>query len=242
MMTLPRRIEPEILDHLAADDPRAISARRGLKRLNAVTGHAGLMARTLIRYFPQTPPRVIVDLGAGDGTAMLRVARRLAQRWQNVTVILVDQQNIVGQETRDRFAALRWKVETVATDIFDFFTRLKPGSVDIVTANLFLHHFDQRLLTCLLGQIAQSTSLFAATEPVRTRFAREVSRMLWMIGCTKINCYDAVTSVRAGFTDAELSALWPEPVQWELHEHTAGLFLHCFVARRIEAAAAGPVG
>ncbi len=237
-MPLSRRVEPEILDQLPANDPRAIRARGGLRRLNAVTGHAGLMARTLIKYFPHTTPRVIVDLGAGDGTAMLRVARRLAPRWRDVTVILTDQQDIVEQQTREHFAALRWKVETAAADIFDFFTELKPSSIDIITANLFLHHFDQQQLTRLLTQIAQSTFLFAATEPLRTRLAREVSRMLWVIGCTKINCNDAVTSVRAGFIDAELSALWPADRQWELHEQAAGSFLHCFVARRLEHPAA----
>ena len=34
-------------------------------------------------------------MGAGDGSFMLRVARRLAPRWKNATVILLDQSSAV---------------------------------------------------------------------------------------------------------------------------------------------------
>src|SRR5262249_50117479 len=44
--------------------------------------------------------------------------------------------------------------------------------------------------------------------------------------------HDTVVSARAGFNAKELSALWPRRGEWELHEHDAGLFTHCFVARR----------
>lgn len=43
---------------------------------------------------------------------------------------------------------------------------------------------------------------------------------------------EAVVSVRAGFTDKELSALWPREGRWQLHEYRAGLFTHCFAACR----------
>jgi hypothetical protein len=39
-------------------------------------------------------------------------------------------------------------------------------------------------------------------------------------------------SVRAGFTGAELGALWPRTTGWNLEERARGLFSHCFVARR----------
>jgi hypothetical protein len=45
--------------------------------------------------------------------------------------------------------------------------------------------------------------------------------------------HDAVVSVRAGFADRELSALWPSGMTWTLRERARGLFSHCFVASRV---------
>src|SRR5947208_2277513 len=84
-MSLPRRVEPEWLDQLAADDPRAIRARRDLRRVNAWMRNARSMASALRKHGAH--PRTILDLGSGDGQFMLRVARRLAPHWPNVTII-----------------------------------------------------------------------------------------------------------------------------------------------------------
>ena len=60
------------------------------------------MAASLERCCKQAP-RTILDLGAGDGVFMLKIARRLASRWQGVSVILLDRQNIVSDETLGGF-------------------------------------------------------------------------------------------------------------------------------------------
>lgn len=44
--------------------------------------------------------------------------------------------------------------------------------------------------------------------------------------------HDARTSVRADFTEDDLSALWPAGDGWRLKERRAGLFSHRFVAQR----------
>jgi hypothetical protein len=56
--------------------------------------------------------------------------------------------------------------------------------------------------------------------------------MLGAIGCNDVTRHDAVASVRAGFRDGQLSALWPAG-PWKLTERGAGLFSHLFVARRM---------
>ena len=63
------------------------------------------------------------------------------------------------------------------------------------------------------------------------------SHLLWAIGCNDVTRHDAVLSVEAGFSGCELSALWPESNEWQLHEHAARLFTHCFVARRVHESA-----
>jgi hypothetical protein len=227
-----RKVEPEWLDQLPADDPRAIRARHDLKLINALLLHTGMMAKGLIKHCGGDTPRTLVDLGAGDGTFILGVARRLASRWPSMNVILVDRQNIVSGETKAAFSALGWKVEAVTADLFDFLEGLGPADVDIITANLFLHHFTPQQLARLLARAAQAAWLFMACDPRRTSWVREGSRLLWALGCNDVSVYDAVASARAGFNGKELSALWPQDENWDLHERAAGPFSHCFVARR----------
>jgi hypothetical protein len=231
-MGLLRSVEPELLDEMPADDPTVIRARRDLKRLNAVILQAGIMAPIVLRQWTRSRPRTILDLGCGDGIFMLSVARRLAPRWPDVTVTLLDRQSIVSRETQDAFAALGWKAEPVAADVLDHLGQIKSPGVDIITTNLFLHHFHQAQLAQMLGLTAQSAQLVVACEPRRNKFALRASRLLWAIGCNEVSLHDAIVSVRAGFSDQELSALWPDPDRWELQEYAARLFTHCFVARR----------
>jgi 2-polyprenyl-3-methyl-5-hydroxy-6-metoxy-1,4-benzoquinol methylase len=228
-MSLPRRLEPEWLDHLPAEDPRAMRSRLDLKRVNRFMGNANRMAKALLAHAPSAP-RTIIDLGSGDGQFMLAVARRLAPRWSGVTVVLLDQQNIVSQATRAGFAALGWRAEPTSADVFNFLAQAQAA--DIVTANLFLHHFADAELTRLLAQIANKATLMVACEPRRSKLVVEASRLLWMVGCNDVSVHDAVVSARAGFNGQELSALWPRDPQWQLQEHTAGLFSHRFIARR----------
>ena len=230
-MPLPRRLEPEWLDELPADDPRAVRSRRDLVRLNGWMGQAGVMARALGAYAGPHPPRRLLDLGAGDGAFMLRIARRLASRWPGVTAILLDRQDIVTRQTRAAFAALGWNVETVTADVFDFLSAAKSADLDVITSNLFLHHFTHEQLVGLCAQAAHACRLFVASEPRRAKLAVRVSRALWAVGCNDVTVHDAVASARAGFDGRELSALWPSG--WDLHEYSAGLFSHCFVARAL---------
>jgi hypothetical protein len=231
-MGLLRSVEPELLDQMAADDPRVVRARRDLKRLNAVILQTGIMVRLLAQYWGDGRPRTILDLGAGDGTFMLSVARRLAARWPGVTTTLLDRQNIVSQKTREAFGALGWKVETVAADVFAYLEQIKNSGVDIITTNLFLHHFEPEALARLLALAAPSSRLLVACEPRRNKFALRASRLLWVIGCNEVSLHDAIVSVRAGFSGEELSALWPSRDRFDLNERAARLFTHCFVARR----------
>jgi SAM-dependent methyltransferase len=231
-MSFPRRVEPEFLDQLPADDPRALRARRDVKRANTLMMNASIVASALMEHSAGLKPRKIVDLGSGDGQFMLRLARRLASHWPRVTIVLQDKQDIVSRATRDAFAALQWRVETSATDVFDFLASAPPASADVVTANLFLHHFVDEQLVRLLASAAQLARLVVACEPRRARFVVRASRLLWAVGFSDVGVHEAVVSARAGFRGKELSALWPAQGQWELHEEAAGLFSHRFVARR----------
>jgi SAM-dependent methyltransferase len=228
---LQRVVEPEILDQLAPDDPRALRARRDLRRVNALMFQDLIVARALAKYCT-TPPRAFVDLGSGDGTFILKVARRLAKRWRNVELVIVDQADAVAEETRAAFAALSWKVNVEVANVFDFMERTHRPDIDVITANMFLHHFPEAHLVRLLAKAAQVTPLFVVGELRRTRFVREAGRHMWLLGGGDVICYDGRVSARAAFIGKELSALWPQHNAWQTHERAVGPWTHLFVAQR----------
>lgn len=230
-----RIIESELLDDLPVSDPRAIGSRGDLRRLNFLMGHAGILSRAFDRHQTESPfrsrPLQLVELGAGDGTLLLGLARRWSARGVIAQVKLVDRQNLVSTKTLRAFAALNWSVESVATDVFTWLEQ-SSADVDVMLANLFLHHFSEIPLKGLLRLAAARTNLFIACEPRRSILALTASRWLGLVGCNAVTRHDAVVSVCAGFVGQEISGCWPAETAWELTEHPAGLFSHCFVAKR----------
>jgi hypothetical protein len=197
-----RILETEWLDTLPASDPRAEHARRDLRRVNTLMGNARHIAAALRPHWREGMR--IADLGAGDGSLMRAVARRLPH---SVTTISVDQSS--------------------GLDVLDYLRQ--PEKLDAIVCNLFLHHLDADVLSDVLALAAERAPLFVACEPRRARIALQASRMLWVLGCNEVTQHDAVVSVRAGFTGNELSAAWP-PGDWQLEERVAWPFTHLFVA------------
>jgi hypothetical protein len=227
-----RRVEPELLDTLPPEDPRASRSRADLRRINAWMGNASHMARALLAAFPDKRPKHLVELGAGDGHFMLRLAQLLAPKWPGVSVTLLDRQEPVSGQAQQSLEALGWHVTSLTTDVFDWFRRPDLPQSDAIIANLFLHHFSETLLAELLAQASQRTQVFIALEPRRSSFSLTGSRLVGLIGCNEVTRHDAVVSVRAGFTGGELTQLWPEASTWNLAEHPAGPFGHLLRAKR----------
>ena len=230
-MKLNRRyLQPEILDELAVDDPRAIQSRRDLQKVNTFMGHTGTVLRALRAA---NAPRLIVELGTGDGTFLLRIARRLKAE-RGIRAVLVDRRPSVSAATRQEFTAAGWDVEICESDVFEWLCRPNPETADVTIANLFLHHFREGELAHLLNLSAQQTKRFVACEPRRSRAGLAGASMLGLIGCNDVTLHDADVSVRAGFRNRELSALWPPDAGWRVTERRAGLFSHAFFAEHGE--------
>jgi hypothetical protein len=229
---LPRRVEPEMLDHLPETDLRAIRARGDLRRINRVMAARTILSRGIDAATRGRPPRHIVELGAGDGTLLLRVAQRRAANWPGVEATLVDRQDLVSADTRESFAALGWKLRVVTRDVFDWLEETPAVPHGLLFANLFLHHFAGHRLERLLLGIAARCTAFVACEPRRAATALLGSHLVGLLGCNAVTRNDAVLSVRAGFRDAELTTAWPAARGWEIDEYRAGLFSHCFLAKR----------
>ena len=230
-----RTLVPELLDLLPSNDASAVQSRRDLQRINSFMFQPQIMARLLLKTCGARPPRRIVELGGGDGTFALKVARRLAPRWPGVTLVLVDCKDIVAKATREAFESIGWTLETSIGDVFDVLKNPDFGFADVVCINLFLHHFEGVELRNLLALIAGKTNCMVACEPRRSLFALTGSRMVFALGCNNVSRHDAFVSVKAGFKGCELSGLWPNfetnGKRWDTRETGAGLFTHTFIAK-----------
>jgi hypothetical protein len=223
-----RRVEPEWLDELPPQDARAQRSRRDLTRVNALMANAGIVARELVRE--GNAPATIAEIGAGDGRFALRLALALPPPPAGARFTLLDRQRVADAAALARLEARGWSVTVVEADVFDWLE--SPGEAHgAIVANLFLHHFDDAPLARMLSLVARRTRRFVACEPRRSALALGASRMLGAIGCNDVTRHDAVVSVRAGFRDGELSALWPAEVGWQCVERGRALFSHCFAAR-----------
>jgi len=236
-MSLARTVAPETLDALSADDPLAQRSRRDLARLHRLMGTGGILSRAMQMLWPsrrRTTPLEVLEIGAGDGTLMLGVARRLQPRWPRVNLTLLDRQRCVSRDTLDDFSNLGWTVKVIVTDVLDWAVQ-PPRALpwDLITANLLLHHFDDAPLALLLKAIAERGNRFLACEPRRDRLVLAASHLVGAVGANAVTRGDAVLSVHAGFRDQELSRHWPGmEAGWQSREYAAGLFSHAFTARR----------
>jgi len=238
MRSFQRVVEPEWLDELAAADPRAHHARRDLRKLNIIMGHAsGIAAHFRQHWLSGTigmnagKPLRIVELGSGDGALMLRIGQKQARSLGPATLKLIDRQGVTSKSTISRLAARGWNAENVQADVFDWLSE-STNYADIIFCNLFLHHFEAEPLSRMLSLIRQRTRTFIAFEPRRTRFASASCRLLRVIGCNDVTRHDAVVSVAAGFKGLELSGVWGSENGWRLEEHACHLFSHVFLATK----------
>ena len=194
-------------------------------------GHARLIAAALEREPPGSVPLSIVELGAGDGSLLLRVAARLRNERRPVNALLVDRAPLLSASTRAGFHARGWQVESVASDIFEWLSARETCGADVMLANLFLHHFDDGAVRELFDAAARQTRCFVACEPLRARMSLAAIPFMRLMGCNTVTLHDGEVSVRAGFRGAELGALWPRSSKWHIDERRAGLFTHFFAAR-----------
>ncbi len=203
-----RDVQPEILDQLAQDDPRALRSRRDLRWINSFLGGE----RWIIRLARQELDSgdCVIELGAGEGT----LTRKLLQLGCQVRAL--DLQPCPDQLVDE--SGLLW----IQGDLLQTLPRAvrdarASGQRITIAANLILHHFSPHLLEQIGDAVSQADALLFA-EPHRTEWALICGRMIWpFIG--DVTRHDMPVSTRAGFAKGELAgSLDLNEIDWAICE------------------------
>ena len=234
-MPLPRYVVAEALDELAPGDPQAQDSRRDLRRIHRAMGSLSSLKHAIGRLSMARRPTTFIELGAGDGSLMLRLARALGPAWSGVQLTLLDRQRIVDPGTLRAFDLLGWHATVVCEDALEWARAADGARYDLCCISLFLHHFDDQSLEGLLGGIARRCDALIAIEPRRDALATVGSRLVGLLGANAITRGDAIKSVAAGFTARESSARWPTGAGWWTDEFRDWPFSHVFLAIRLRA-------
>ena len=241
-MMAARKLSPEDLGSLPAEASEAQRSRGDLRRIHRRLGTRTALLSAWQRLLPAGPGDKalrVLELGAGDGSLLLALARRLAPDWTDVELTLLDRQALVSSATLSAYARQGWRARPLVQDALDW--AAQPQAIatgrarphwDLIVCSLFLHHFEGAALRSLLAAVAQRADRFIAIEPRRSRLALWASRAAGLIGANAVTRSNAVLSVQAGFTAQELQAAWPVHGRaWQLHEAPAGLFNHALLGQ-----------
>jgi hypothetical protein len=198
-----RLVEPEIIDSLPPDHPDVIRSRKDLRMINFLMGNERWIARHL-RGFTEARSRGVIEIGAGEGTLL----KRLAARYPGIPLTGCD----LAPRPADLPAAIRWQQQ-------DVFECLADCSARVLTANLFLHHFKDEELP-RFTPLLQQFEVICVNEPYRTAQTITDARIIMpLVGvATK---HDMPASIRAGFLHREMPRLLGlDSAQWRFQEQT----------------------
>lgn len=196
-----RTVIPEILDHLAADDPEAVRSRRDLRRINFLMGNERWVCAA-VKKFSRVAQKGIVEIGAGDGWLCGKLAR------------LFPQAPVAAHDLAPRPVELDPQVTWHRGDLFRM---PAPPDGGVLIANLFLHHFEKDQLETL-GRWAGNFEVMIFSEPDRARLPHLLGNLMhpWI---NRVTRHDMHVSITAGFIAGEIPRfLGLDPARWQVRE------------------------
>ena len=195
-----RKLQPEILDTLAPDDPAALHNRRDLRVINGIMGNPGWIERALLRQLE--PDDRVLEIGSGTG--------ELGQRLMASGIPI---------DGLDRWPRPNGWPGDRAWHQADLRTFAGYQDYDVVVANLILHQFSEAELADLGRRLTGRPRLIVACEPHRQRLSQWLCAGLGpLLGANYVTRHDARVSIEAGFRQAELpQALGLADPAWIVH-------------------------
>jgi hypothetical protein len=215
---LQRRINPEILDSLPADNPDAIASRRDLRLINFLMGNKRWLLSEVRRIARSHTGLQILELGAGDGS----LASKLSSLNGIARVTCID---LAPSPQSLSVANVAWIRGNVL--------QLDWPHADIVITNLFLHHFEIDALRVLLQKCHRAAPLLLACEPARRKHSLALFALLRLTGINRVTWHDGQVSIRAGFLPKEIEEIFGNDWEVDAQETFLGAVRIAARARRL---------
>jgi len=208
--SLPRKLEPEIMDDPALDAERHHGALRGLERINRWSGSLRLIWPAIHALCRGCPDRTInvIDLATGGGDIPLGIHLRAQRLGLKLRVRGCDYSTRAVEFARQR-ASEAGAGDSLEYFKFDALKDSMPVDGDVLLSSLFLHHLTADHAETLLRRMARSArQLVLINDLLRTRaglvLAHTATRLL---STSSVVHADGPQSVRAAFTLSEVGAM-----------------------------------
>jgi len=206
MTAITSPIGAEMLDEPGGPDWLVQTALREIGLANALLGGRAAAAWGLDRLLDQLHPvpdrpLTLLDLGAGCGDIARHLVRRAARRGVRILPVALDRHRVAGRLCR------AGGLSSVVADVWDL--PVATRSVDLVVASQLLHHFSRPAAGGLVRMFDRIARLGVVVADLRRAWIAQAG--IWAasmaLGFHGVTRQDGITSVRRGFTPAELDAL-----------------------------------
>lgn len=181
-------------------------ALRGLSRLNALAClDRAIWPLIAAKASAKPQPIRVLDVAAGAGDMIARLARRAANQGVDVEWHACDKS---GEALRCASASARDQGVTLTTHELDVLAQPLPGGFDVAYCGLFLHHFDPPQVEAILRAMSNAARCVLVQDLRRTHLGMVLARVVpRLVTRSPVVHTDAVLSVRAAFTMAELGQM-----------------------------------
>jgi SAM-dependent methyltransferase len=193
-----RATETERLD-LGVPEGEALASLADLRRANRWLGNVGRLVRTVRPYLAQSSRPRLLDVGCGSADVPAAVARSSPQ----VLAVGLDVKLL-------HLTAAPPEVRPVVADVRAL--PFRAASFDVVTASLFLHHFDAgEAAEVLRALFAVARRALVINDLRRARVPYLFGRAAFpLIFRSRVSVEDGLTSIRRAFTEGEMRSAFAE--------------------------------
>lgn len=200
-----RTREPELMDDPALDARSHLKARRGLARLNALSGAAHALWRPISRLAAEKGLSAIkvLDIATGSADVPLRLWRIARRHNLPMQIDGCD----FSQTALERAQAAARRCGASANFFkLDVFADAIPSGYDVVMTCLFTHHLSDQETIALLRAMAQATRHLLIVSDLQRSPLNHA--LVWfatrLVSTSPIVHFDGPASVRNSFTPDEL--------------------------------------
>ncbi len=203
----------EMMDDFSIGDERL---RQALEELRWVSRWLGGYAATMQALRPVLRPGMkVLDLGTGAADFPERLVRWADERGMDVQVVAVDANPATVRYARTSLrrrlpAYLQARIRVEVADALDL--SYDDDHFDVVTASLFLHHFDRPETVQLLREMQRLARRGFIINDLHRHPAAYYgySALTLLLRTSEMARHDGLISVRRGFRREELRALAAE--------------------------------